>query len=334
MKQNTKKVAWSENKIKDRTVSLGLRFIFIVSLLFIIPSAVFALNDSNGAARTIGLTGAPTMLFAMAAIGNIEQPSGRDTASNQIGTRLWLIAREQLDSTVAFPTPNANRELADITLIAGEYFHYFDGVENSIKYTGTGEQGDISPTFGKTIPVIIKYSDAALNFVEEYIGKGFILVWQITEESTKEIVGNFNKPIKLQKFEVKEDSDGKYVSLEFGNTHWRQPLKYVGNIVTAAATVVSADATALAIGTNGNYQLTNNTSAKVLITISGVASADYGRYITILAPAAVTFQTTIADNAVYILRDGTTWTGRPGSRIVFQILDSATLVEVSRVQTA
>ena len=334
MKQNKKQKAWSANKILGRKRSLGLRFILIVSFLFIIPSAIFALDDPQGAARTFGITGAPTMLFAMAAIGNIEQPSARDTAANQIGTRLWLVAREQINDAVVFPTPNANRELGDIPLKAGEYMHYFDGIENSIKYTGTGEQGDITPTFGKTIPVIIKYTEAALNFVEEYTGTGFVLIWQICEADTKEVVGNLCKTIKLQKFEVKEDGDGKYVSLEFGNSHWRQPLKYVGNIVTQAPTVIAADATNLTIGSNGSYQLSNNTIAKVLITVSGLASADYGRYITILAPAVVTFATTIADNAVFILRDGATWTGRPGSRIVFQVLDSATLVEVSRVQTA
>jgi hypothetical protein len=334
MKQNKKQLAWSAKKIKDRTVSIGLRFIFIISLLFIIPSAIFALSDSNGTARTIGLTGAPTMLFAMAAIGNIDQPSGRDTAPDQIGTRLYLVAREQVDDTVAFPSPNANRELGDIPLKAGEYMHYFDGIENSIKYTGTGEQGDISPTFGKTIPVIIKYSDAALNFVENYIGLGFILIWLVSETDIKETVGTFSKPVKLQKFEVKEDSDGKYISLEFGNKNWRQPLKYVGNIVTEAPTVVAADATNLPIGSNGNYQLSDNAAPRVLVTVSGLASADYGRYVTIHAPAVVTNVTTIADNAVYILRDGDTWTANPGSRIVFQVLDDATLVEVSRVQTA
>ncbi len=334
MKQNKKQIVWSAKKVNGSIRRLGFMFILAISILFIVPSVLFAIDNPKGAAIAIGVTGAPTLLFTMAAIGNIDQPSMRDTASNQIGTRLWLVAREQIDDTVAFPTPNANRELADIPLKAGEYHHYFDGIENSIKYTGTGEQGDITPTFGKTIPVIIKYSDAALNFVEDYAGMGFILIWQLCETNEKQVVGSFCKPIKLQKFEVKEDSDGKYVSLEFGNTHWRQPLKYVGNIITEAATVVPADAVNLAIGSNSNYQLSNNTIAKVLVTVSGLASADYGRYITLLAPAVVTFKTTIADNAVFILRDGATWTGNPGSRIVFQVLDATTLVEVSRVQTA
>lgn len=334
MKQNRKQIAWSAKKVNGRIRQLGLMFILVISIVFIVPSVLFALDNPKGAAIAIGVTGTPTMLFAMAAIGNIEQPSSRDTASNQIGTRLWLIAREQIDDTVAFPSPNGNRELSDIPLKAGEYMHYFDGIENSIKYTGTGEQGDITPTFGKTIPVIIKFSDAALNFIEEYTGKGFILIWQLSETDEKQVVGSFNKPVKLQKFEAKEDNDGKYVSLEFGNTHWRQPLKYVGNIVTEAATVVAAGATNLPVGTNGHYQLSDHSAGVVLATVSGMAAADYGRYITLLGATTKVHAPTIADNAVFILRDGATWTANPGSRIVLQILDSATLIEVSRIQTA
>ena len=209
--------------------------------------------------------------------------------------------------------------------------HYFEGIENSLKYTGTGEQGDVTPTFGKTIPIFIKYSKAALNFVEEYLQKGFVLIWSECESADKEVVGSFCKAIRLTNFEVKNDGDGKYISLTFGNTHWRQPLTYTGNITTEAPTAIGAGATDLAIGTNNTYQLTAGDA--VIATVSGLAEADYGRYITVLAPASGVVPT-IADNAVFVLRDGETWTANPGSRIVLQVLDSATLVEVSRIQTA
>ena len=133
---------------------------------------------------------------------------------------------------------------------------------------------------------------------------------------------------------MKQDGDGKYISLEFGNTHWRQPLKYVGDLTVAAPTVVAADATNLAVGASGIYQLSDGTGAAAIATVSGLASADYGRYITLLAPATNVHVPTIADNAVFVLRDGDTWTANPGSSITLQVLDDATLVETSRVQTA
>lgn len=332
MKYNKRQLAYSVRKINESKFGLILRMFTLMMLLFFTISAFQIPTDPTAVKPTVEMGMGMLILLTMASVGNLAQPSSRDTAANQIGFRLWLVARDQVDDTIAFPLPNAARELATIPLKAGEYFHYFEGVENSIKYTGTGESGEITPTFGKTIPIIIKYSDAALNFVEEYTGKGFMLVWAICETADKEIVGTFCKPIILRKFEVKQDSDGKYVSLEFGNTHWRQPLKYLGEIVTAPASVLGAGATEITIGASGSYQLTNG--AAVLATVAGLAAADYGRYITVTAPAVDGVAPTIADSAVFILRDGTTWTANPGSQITFQVLDDATLVETSRVQTA
>lgn len=331
MKYNKRQLAYSVRKINESKLGLLLRMFTLTMLLFFTVSAFQIPTDPSAVKPTVQMGGLFVILMSMATVGNLAQPSSRDTAANQIGFRLWLVARDQIDDTVAFPSPNAARELGTIPLKAGEYFHYFEGIENSIKYTGTGEAGEITPTFGKAIPILIKYSNEALNFVEEYTGKGFFIAWAICETADKECVGSFCKPVILRKFEVKEDGDGKYISLEFGNTHWRQPLKYVGDITVAAPTVVGAGATEIAIGASGIYQLTAGAAA--IATVSGLASADYGRYITILAPAAGVAPT-IPDSAVYVLRDGTTWTANPGSSISFQILDDATLVETSRVQTA
>lgn len=331
MKYNKRQLAYSVRKINESKLGLLLRMFTLTMLLFFTVSAFQIPTDPSAVKPTVQMGGLFVILMSMATVGNLAQPSSRDTAANQIGFRLWLVARDQIDDTVAFPSPNAARELATIPLKAGEYFHYFEGIENSIKYTGTGEAGEITPTFGKTIPILIKYSNEALNFVEEYTGKGFFIAWAICETADKECVGSFCKPVILRKFEVKQDGDGKYISLEFGNTHWRQPLKYVGDLTVAAATVVGAGATEIVVGASGTYQLTAGAAA--IATVSGLASADYGRYITVLAPAAGVAPT-IPDSAVYVLRDGTTWTANPGSSITFQILDDATLVETNRVQTA
>ena len=44
---------------------------------------------------------------------------------------------------------------------------------------------------------------------------------------------------------------------------------------------------------------------------------------------------TVAENEVFILEDGATWTARAGSRITFRVIDTDTLVEIagSRIQT-
>ena len=47
------------------------------------------------------------------------------------------------------------------------------------------------------------------------------------------------------------------------------------------------------------------------------------------------YPATVAENDVFILEDGATWTARAGSRITFRVIDTDTLVEIagSRIQT-
>lgn len=330
MKYNKKRLAYSADKVFGAKMGLLLRMFTFTMLLFFSVSSFQVVSDPSVVKPTVEMGVGMLILLTMANIGNIARPSSIDTAANQIGFRLWLVSQDQMDDTVAFPLPNANRELAAIPLKEGETFHYFEGIENSIKYTGTGESGDISPKFGKTIPIIIKYTDAALNFVEAYTGKGFFIAWRICETSEVECVGTFCKPVILQKFEVKQDGDGKYISLEFGNTHWRQPLKYVGDLNVASATVVATGETEIAIGAAGTYQLTGGAAA--IATVSGITSADYGRYITIKAPASGVAPT-IPDGDAFILRNGVTWTANPGSSLTLQVVDNTTLTEISRITT-
>jgi hypothetical protein len=106
-----------------------------------------------------------------------------------------------------------------------------------------------------------------------------------------------------------------------------------GSLTVAAPVVLGAGVTNLAIQ-NGvdTYTLTNG--AATIITISGLAEADHGRYITVKAPAADGVAPVIDDNTAFVLRDEAPWTANPGSQIIFQVMDSNTLIEKSRIQTA
>jgi hypothetical protein len=79
----------------------------------------------------------------------------------------------------------------------------------------------------------------------------------------------------------------------------------------------------------------NNTSAKVLDDVAGLADADKGRIIDVVGTGG-NYPLSIASNDVFLLIDKETWTGNAGSCISFKVLDAATLVESegSRVQTA
>ncbi len=338
-KYNKKQIAYSRNKaILYRNRILGILF-FSVLFAFMGPAIYGGFTTGDWTPFYALLFGGSAVgkFATMASIGNVKQPSDIDTAPNQIGFRMWLASTDQLDEDQEFPTPAANsRDISSIPLADGEYFHYMDGIKDSLKFTSTGEKGDITSTFNKTFSIVVVHNDQTLNFVETYQGRGFIQIYKECESSNKYLLGSRCKPMYLTSFETKEDGDGKYITLTFTNSHWRQPLNYTGSITTAEPVTLDADATTLAIESgNDNYTLTVPSSADVTISaVSGIASSDVGRTITVKAPATSTNVNSIADNDVFILKDGETWTANPGSSIVFEIFDTDTLIELSRVETA
>jgi len=333
MKYNKKQLAYSVRKINESKLGLLLRMFSFAMLLFFAVSAVLTVADPSNVKPTMQMGAGMLILLTMANIGNITQPNDRETAGNQLSFQLWLTARDQVDTTVAFPMPNAAREIGTTPLKAGEVQHIFEGVENSLKYSAKGDHGDITSTFENTMSIIIRYAVDTLNFLDEYQGKGFILNYKECEDLAIYQLGTYEKALILKSHEVKKDKDGKYISLTFTNEHWRKEMILTGSLTTLAPVVIGAAATALAI-VNGvdTYSLTNG--AATIATVTGLAEADHGRYITVKAPAVDGVAPVIADSAVFVLRDEVSWTANPGSQIIFQVMDSDTLIEKSRIQTA
>ncbi len=340
-KQNKKQLAWSKKKENQARKGLYRNFFLILTGLLVVSVAVAAFTCSpiDWDAIVTVLTGGSGLTWAtMATIGNLGEISDKESSANQIGMRVWLIAIDQVDQAQAFPTPNADRELATIPLIAGQVPHYFDAIDNTQDENTTAVKGEITTDFTNNFIFIVAGNRVKhLDFIEEYSGKGFIVIYQIGEDATKYVRGSAYKPMVLQNSDRKGGGkEGRYITFTFQNKHWRQPLIYVGSIATEAPATIAANATNLAITSASQYQLTDGTGAAAIATVSGIGSSDYGRVIEVLADETDDFAPTIADNTVFILVDGTTWTAHPGSRISFKILDDATLVEVAgtRVQTA
>lgn len=335
MKYNKRQLAYSVRKINESKFGLILRMFSFAMLLFFAVSAVLTVGDPSSVKPTMQMGMGMLILLSMATIGNITQPNDRETSGNQLSFQLWLTARDQVDTSVAFPMPNSSRQIATTPLKAGEVQHIFEGVENSLKYAATGEHGDITSTFANTFNIIIRYSVASLNFLDEYQGKGFILNYKECEDPAIYQLGTFEKALTLKSHEVKKDKDGKYISLTFSNEHWRKEMILTGALTTQAPVTIASGATALAIvSANNIYNLSDHTASVTLATVTGVAAADYGRRITIYAPATRAFPPKIADSTVFVLVDAAQWTANPGSQITFMILDSSSLVEMSRIQTA
>jgi len=333
MKYNKRQLVYSVRKINQSKLGLLLRMFTFAMLLFFSVSAFQVVSDPSAVKPTVEMGIGMLILLTMANVGNVTQPNDRETSGNQLSFQLWLTARDQIDTTVAFPMPNASREIATTPLKAGEVQHIFEGVENSLKYSAKGSHGEITSTYDNTFTIIIRNSVATLNFLDEYQGKGFILNYKECEDPLIYQLGTYEKALILKEHEVLKGKDGKYISLTFNNEHWRKEMILTGSLTTAAPVVLGAAATTLAI-VNGvdTYTLTNG--AANIATVTGLAEADHGRYITVKAPAVDGVAPVIADSSVFVLRDEVSWTANPGSQIIFQVMDSDTLVEKIRIQTA
>lgn len=277
------------------------------------------------------LGGAGISIASMAVLGHIDDVSDRDTHGSDISYIVYLIALDQIDRTKEFPQPNVNREVAPISLKPGEIPHYFEA-HDIPTFTGTTEKGDITTTGENQFVLVMGGARARLyNFIEEYSGGKFILLFKHIKKKEWFILGELERPIILSNTETKDDKEGRYTILTFKRSSVDLPLIYTGNPAVTAATTVPAGATDIAITAASNtYMIPNGTSAAASIaTVSGLSKADKGRYITLIG-AGSDKPATIADGSTFVLEEGATWTAKTGASITFRILDTTTLIEISR----
>lgn len=277
------------------------------------------------------LGGAGISIASMAVLGHIDDVSDRDTHGSDISYIVYLIALDQIDRTKEFPQPNVNREVAPISLKPGEIPHSFEA-HDIPTFTGTTEKGDITTTGENQFVLVMGGARARLyNFIEEYSGGKFILLFKHIKKKEWFILGELERPIILSNTETKDDKEGRYTTLTFKRSSVDLPLIYTGNPAVTAATTVPAGATDIAITAASNtYMIPNGTSAAASIaTVSGLSKADKGRYITLIG-AGSDKPATIADGSTFVLEEGATWTAKTGASITFRILDTTTLIEISR----
>ena len=284
------------------------------------------IDHSLGAAAGSGVT-----LASMALLGHLDDVSDRDTHGSDISYIVYLVALDQIDRTKEFPQPNANREVAPIPLKPNEIPHYFEA-HDIPTFTGTTEKGDITTTGENQFVIIMGGARVNLyNFIEEYSGGKFIIFFKHVKKKEWYILGELERPVILSNTETKDDKDGRYTTFTFKRSSVDLPLVYTGNPAITAATAIAAGATAIAAGSN-TYTIPNGTSAAAAIaTVSGLSKSDKGRYITLIG-AGADKPATIADGSTFVLEEGATWTAKTGASITFRVLDTTTLVEVSRTE--
>jgi len=304
----------------------------IVLLVIAVFGACFLIDTGQSIYEAIGLAGTGCTYAVMAVVGNINRATDKETSGSQIVSKVWLIALDQINDLVAFPQANANRELATIPLKAGEHMHYFEAIDNSLDDKSSGAKGDITTAVTNTFSFIVGGSKAALlNFLENHPGDRFIIIYQLADDRTYHVLGSDLKPMILKSFERVNGKDSRSTTLTFENNHFAQPKIYVGAIVKQDPVQLAADATTIGFTSAPQYLTGANTVATAIATFTGLTSADEGRLIEVIGGGGPN-ASTIAEVAGIVLKSAETWIGNLGSSIIFRVLDSGTLVEISRTQ--
>jgi hypothetical protein len=335
---NKKQLLYSENRI--RLAENKIKFKFMITVLAIFAACMVVDYITSPSADKFDIyaqIGTGISYATMAAVGNIPYLSDRETSPNQIAYKVWLVEVHQVDPDVTYPSPNGSGEVGTIPLLTGEYWHYFEAIDNTVEDKTTGTKGEVTTDVTNTFAFIMGGNTTSLmKFIRDHAGGKFIIVYKDVSDNAYRILGNIDKPMVLQSYERKNDKEGKYIPFTFQNKWFDMQWTYTGNLTTTTPETIAANATELAVTSNPTYQLTSGTaSAATIATVSGLASADVGRVIDIIGSGGA-YPSLIADNTVFILTDSGTWTANAGSRISFKILGTGTLVEVlgSRVQTA
>jgi len=156
-------------------------------------------------------------LATMALIGSIDDVSDRDTHGSEIAYQVVLIATDQLADKFTFPQPDKDRTvtIGKSILKPGESAHYFEA-HTIPTLLSSSEKGDVTTTGTNTFTMIMGGDRTALkNFIEEYSGGKFIILFKHIKDTVWHIIGEAERPMVLNNTETKNDADGRYSTLTF-----------------------------------------------------------------------------------------------------------------------
>jgi hypothetical protein len=333
--KNNKQLAWSRRIVHSATMKKYRLMNLLLAMLVIgVVIGMFLAGDivATIAAKIIAGAGVYATIIGFVDVdGDVDN---EEKVGKKVKQRLYFIEAAQVDTSLTFPAV-VSREMGNIPLLAGEYWHKIDSVLDSPDIKWKGSMGDIAASIVNTGTFILGgIGDDVFDLLEKGIGRGFYVVWEICSESEtiRLITGNACKPSKLKEFDGGSDKDKTGTTVTFENECGKLWVKYTGTTPELAADTVSQNATTIAISSNPQYQLTDGTaSAKNITAFTGVADSDVGRILTILGSGG-SYPSTIDTGDSFIVKS--TWTGLLNSQLTVKVYkDTASykFVEVHRI---
>lgn len=223
-----------------------------------------------------------------------------------------------------FPKSVGVRIMSNI-LLPGEVFKFVDCKVNTIKpNVAPGE----SPYNGVITlsPLFEGISEETLQWAYDNAGEDFVVVWERCSDGKRFIAGDpCSGGLKFAYTGIGDQEGGiSGIATTFTGGECPNPIYfYEGPLPLSEADIIASNAATFALSANSQYQLSPNTLATTLSSISNVTDADTGRIIEIIG-SGNTYSTNIIPSADFILNRGLSFVGTAGSRISFIITKTAT----------
>ena len=291
-------------------VRLGLTLCLVVLL-----ASIIAIVMDPSAGGTVGVLCASAGFMA---IGNIDDGQIVPLLARISRISLLINVREQTMKARLFQTECERREVATLPMKLGEKMRYF--IAHTIPtLIGTGEKGDVTTTGSNEFVIIMGGKRAQLlNFIEQYAGDKFIIIYKSITDSDYNIIGSYDRPMVLKSYENKNDADGRYVTFTFYNDSLEQSHKYVGNIITTDPAVHDGSATLAIPADNDVISIPSGASTATPITgVSGLSAVMPAVSLHCLVRVG---STRYHSRQQYIVCPSDTLTPRRAVQISFQVL--------------
>ena len=337
-KYNEKQRAYVARNVSEGQVKYQRNMIiafFSVVVLVCLAMVVFGDASMNDLLLTTGISVATV---APAAVNISGDAAVAQSAGKLVKAKVWFITQEQYDDEQAFPARNG-REIGNIPLKAGEYWHYIkvQAITNPDAMIG-GNLSDVGGSLSNEIKLLLAgISDEVLTLIENHMGKGFYIVFEVCSTGKKYLGGGGCKAMILQQPEGGFLNDKTSVALTFKNECGQLFSTYVGNTPTIAAADVAA-AVSFALTSNPQYKFAEDAAGALCKTVTGIVDSDVNRIITVLGGGGADPTHLVQDAAGNILLiGGSAWIGDLGRQISFKIFKdgaaSFKLIEIAGTRT-
>lgn len=235
--------AYNPNKGYNYAQHKG-RLLFMTIMM--VMGIISLLQMLNGPSSPMGMGGTGVSMAAFAALTTIDDVTDRDTHGSAIAYKVVLVPIALVDGTKAFPQPDKDRKVTAIPFkkdAASTLKAYVFDAHDIPTFTATTEKGDITTSGENNIVIVMGGTRVELyNFIEQYAGGKFIMLYKHIKETQWYILGEPERPMILNNTETKDDKDGRYTTFTFKRTSVDLPCLYAEDPLGVTTTATDGHA--------------------------------------------------------------------------------------------